>query len=139
MGKLVTENPVESPTEKPQSDLAWMWLMLVDFVLVIAGGILIYCAWNANGDLMEMITSLIEKHYSQQGSSSKIGSYVLGLLSGGTLTLVPIWQVRIGYFAGFILAYLGLAGLTYHSRKKKLRVIFTRSYWTSFKASANDV
>jgi hypothetical protein len=120
-----------------KSSIKWLVMMFFDAVAIAFGIFFIYCSWYANAGVDAELTSIVKGHFSSQ-ETPRLGHFIAGILSGGSLTVVPIWQVRTGFVVGSILCYVGIAGLFLHSRKKKLRVIFTRRYWTSVYITFDD-
>ena len=119
-------------------DFKYAILMILDILIIFLGAFLIYASFNPNAETMNALGDLAIKHLKGMDSGN-LGSYIVGLLSDGTVVNVPAWQFRIGMVVGFVMLYFGLISLYLHKKKKSLKTLLTRTYWTNFYTEMKDI
>lgn len=77
-------------------------------------------------------TSFVYGHFGEQPGFS---SLINGLLSGGYIMILPAWKIRCIAIIGVLLVFTGAHYWVYQDMRRPLSIIFSRSYWTEFRAT----
>lgn len=123
---------------KAWSQVKWPVLMFADILVVLFGVFLIYCGMIANSELPNMLDSIINRHFNGE-EVPLLGHYIMGIMSDGTLKVVPDWQVRAAIIIGCFQVYIGYLFFNLHKRKRKSDVLFTKKYWTNFYNTIDEI
>lgn len=111
---------------------------IFDSILIVAGCVLVYLCLVPNSGTMDTLESLSLAYHSGE-KADNLGTYIMGMISNGYVVSMPEWQYRTGLVLGSFMAYFGFVSLSLHRRKKSIKILFTKRYWTSFQPEIDDV